>query len=140
MEEPRRPTALGPQPPATRPWIGAVVIDCVNLEPMRAFWQAALGYVPRDVPEPDGVVLMDPQGTGPNLSLFASAEEPLEPYRLHLDLYSSSPAAEVDRLVGLGATVRQPRRTGDDFVTLADPDGNVFDVVDKSGWRFGRRA
>lgn len=107
---------------------------------MIAFWQEALHYVPRDAPEEDGVVLMDPEGAGPNLTLARTDEAPLADYRLHLDLYSSDPRGEVDRLVHLGARVRLPEAEGRDYVTLADPDGNLFDVIDKRGWSFGRRA
>src|SRR5690349_9239529 len=103
---------------------------------MIAFWTEALQYVPRDPPEPDGVVLTDPAGHGPNLTLNLTSERPLKDYRLHLDLYASDPAREVERLVGLGATVLQPAEAGKDFVTLADPDGNPFDVIDKKGWTF----
>lgn len=121
-------------------WIGSMVFDCRDLERMIAFWQEALHYVPRDPPSPEGVVLHDPSGHGPNLSLYRTSEGPVEDYRLHLDLYSSDPGGEVDRLVRLGATVRRGPQEGSDFVTLADPDGNLFDVVDKRGWAFGRRA
>ncbi len=121
-------------------WIGAIVIDCTDLPRMMAFWRDALHYVPRDPPEEDSVVLMDPKGNGPNLSLNLTSEGPLEPYRLHLDLYSSDPEGEVERLLRIGATLKRPAKKGSDFVTLADPDGNLFDVVDKKGWRFGRRA
>lgn len=121
-------------------WIGSIVIDCSDLERMLAFWQAALNYVPRDPPEPDGVVLKDPRGVGPNVSLYRTDERPLTEYRLHLDLYSSDPLREVERLVQLGARVLAPSAVERDFVTLADPDGNPFDVIDKKGWRFGRRA
>lgn len=121
-------------------WIGSIVIDCTDLARMMAFWQEALRYVPRDPPGPDGVVLKDPAGVGPNLSLYRTPEGPLEDYRLHLDLYSSHPEQEVERLVGLGATLKQPAEEGADFVTLADPDGNVFDVIDKRGWPFGQRT
>ena len=51
---------------------------------------------------------------------------------MHLDLYTSDQAAEVERLLGLGAT-RYERDDGpdDDFVVLVDPDGNRFCVVGK---------
>jgi catechol 2,3-dioxygenase-like lactoylglutathione lyase family enzyme len=121
-------------------WVGSVVIDCSDLPRMIAFWQAALGYIPRDPPEPDGVVLTDPSGRGPNVSLNLTSEAPLTDYRIHLDLYSSRPEEEVQRLLGLGATVERSAKNGQDFVTLADPDGNLFDVIDKRGWSSGRRA
>lgn len=121
-------------------WIGSIVIDCSDLPKMIAFWQEALHYVARDPPEDDGVVLKDPAGIGPNLSLNRTSEGPLRDYRIHLDLYSSDPESEVTRLRGLGATVNSPAEPGHDFVTLADPDGNLFDVIDKHGWEFGRRS
>jgi hypothetical protein len=121
-------------------WVGSVVIDCARLDAMVSFWQEALRYVPRDPLDEDGVVLKDPRGEGPNLSLNRSGEPLPSDYRLHLDLYSSDPEREVERLVGLGAAVRETARPGRDFVTLADPDGNLFDVIDKKGWSFGRRA
>ena len=121
-------------------WIGSIVVDCRDLPRMIAFWQHALHYIPRDPPEPDGVVLMDPEGRGPNLSLNLSSEGPLDDYRLHLDLYSSAPEKEVERLLRLGATLKKAAQKGHDFVTLADPDGNLFDVIDKQDWAFGRRS
>ncbi|HEV2317580.1 MAG TPA: VOC family protein [Thermoplasmata archaeon] len=124
------------EPP--RLWIGAIVIDCNDFDGMVRFWGEALGYVPRDPPEDGSVVLMDPTGRGPNLALHRGAELPLEEYRLHLDLYSSAPEAETARLVRLGATVRSPLGPGTDFITLADPEGNLFDVIDKTSWSRGQ--
>jgi hypothetical protein len=121
-------------------WIGSIVIDCTNLERMISFWEKALDYVPRDAPEVDGVVLKDPMGVGPNLSLSLTTEQPPADYRLHLDLYSSQPEREVERLIQLGATLNRAAQPGHDFVTLADPDGNLFDVIDKKGWSNGQRA
>jgi Glyoxalase-like domain len=117
-------------------WIGSIVVDCTRLDEMIRFWTEALHYVPRDPPAPDGVVLKDPDGRGPNLNLCLSGEGPVEDYRLHLDLYATDPRAEVDRLLKLGATLKRPAEEGSDFVTLADPDGNLFDVIDKKGWSF----
>jgi catechol 2,3-dioxygenase-like lactoylglutathione lyase family enzyme len=121
-------------------WVGSIVVDCSDLARMIAFWQEALHYVPRDPPEPDGVVLKDPEGRGPNLSLNPTPEGPLEDYRIHLDLYSPAPKQEVERLLRLGATLKRPAEKGHDFVTLADPDGNLFDVIDKKGWSFGQHS
>ena len=49
--------------------------------------------------------------------------------QLHLDLYTKEQAAEVERLLGLGATlVRTNHDPEDDYVVLADPEGNPFCV------------
>ena len=115
--------------------VGSIVIRCVRFDELVAFWQAALGYVPRSPPRDGWVVLTDPTGARPNLSLDRVAEHELPPLgelsRVHLDLYTADQQAEVDRLLGLGAT-RYVREYGpdDDFVVLVDPDGNRFCVVD----------
>ena len=72
---------------------------------------------------------------GFNLALDVS-ESPVQKYpRVHLDLYAGDAvdqAAEIDRLVVLGATRvewdRYPENP--DFVVLADPEGNLFCVID----------
>jgi catechol 2,3-dioxygenase-like lactoylglutathione lyase family enzyme len=116
--------------------IGSIVVRCVRFDKLLAFWQAALGYVPREPPRDGWVVLTDPTGAGPNLSLDRVSEQDLPPQgelsRAHLDLYTSDQQAEVERLLGLGAT-RYEREQGpdDDFVVLVDPDGNRFCVVAK---------
>jgi hypothetical protein len=54
---------------------------------------------------------------------------------VHLDLYAQDQTAEVERLIGLGAT-RFPERdrpADADYVMLCDPDGNRFCVVDARG-------
>jgi hypothetical protein len=118
--------------------VGSIVVRCVRFDDLVAFWQAALGYVPRESPEDGWVVLTDPTGAGPNVALDRVAEDRLPELgdlsRVHLDLYTGDQAAEVERLLGLGAT-RYDRDYGpdDDFVVLVDPDGNRFCVIAKPG-------
>ena len=109
--------------------IGSVVIDVNDFAPMMAFWQAALRYVPVRPPTPGDpfVILKDPTGKGPNVSID---KMPPERGRLHLDLYTDDQEREVERLLRLGATRYRPREPGEDFVVLADPEGNLFCVVD----------
>jgi catechol 2,3-dioxygenase-like lactoylglutathione lyase family enzyme len=115
-------------------YVGSVVIDCNDFAAMYAFWTAALGYVPRDPPDDGWAVLRDPAGGHVNVSLQKVPEPRMGKNRVHLDLYTDNPAGEVERLLLLGA-VRYPRtpEPGEDFVALLDPEGNVFDVIDKSG-------
>jgi catechol 2,3-dioxygenase-like lactoylglutathione lyase family enzyme len=115
-------------------YVGSVVIDCNDFAAMYAFWTTALGYVPRDPPEEGWAVLRDPEGRRVNVSLQRVPELRAGKNRLHLDLYTDDQAGEVARLVELGAV--RSRRTpepGEDFVTLKDPEGNIFDVIDKPG-------
>jgi hypothetical protein len=114
-------------------------MECQEFTRMTAFWKAALGYEARRPPSEDWVVLHDPQGAGPNIALQKVPDGPREDYRFHFDLYSSAPGEEVQRLLGLGATMREPAQEGRDFVTLADPDGTPFDVISTYGFAFGQR-
>ena len=112
--------------------VGSVVIDCNDFPKMLAFWREALHYVPREEPEEGWVVLRDPEGRNTNVSLQRVPEHRSGKNRLHLDLYTIDREGEVERLVELGATIL-PRdaRPGEDFITLVDPEGNVFDVIQK---------
>ena len=111
--------------------IGSIVIRCYEFKKMLAFWQEALHYVPREPARGDWVVLRDPHGRGPNLSLDKYPEKRSgKRSRLHLDLYTNNQKAEVERLVELGARRYLWRyKATDDFVVLEDPDGNLFCVV-----------
>jgi catechol 2,3-dioxygenase-like lactoylglutathione lyase family enzyme len=114
--------------------IGSIVIRCYEFDKMLEFWQHALRYVPREPPTSGWVVLRDPQGKGPNLSLNRVSEKRSgKRSRLHLDLYTSNREREVERLISGGAR-RYPWRykPGSDFVVLEDPDGNLFCVVEKA--------
>ena len=122
--------------------IGSIVIRCYEFDRMLAFWQEALHYVPRDPVDNGWVVLRDPGGRGPNISL----EKVLQPFgpigetsRVHLDLYTDDQQGEVQRLIELGAS-RYPRRYSpdEDFIVLEDPDGNRFCVVQVTSNTLGR--
>ncbi len=112
--------------------VGSVVIDCNDFGGMAAFWQEVLRYVAREPAEEDWVVLCDPEGHGVNVSLQQVPEPRVGKNRLHLDLYTDDADGEVARLLAIGATLH-PRESGpgEDFVVLADPEGNLFDVIDK---------
>jgi hypothetical protein len=117
----------------TRPIsIGSIVIRVDDLPLQRAFWSAALDYVPRPGDEDDFALLRPRDGVGPNVSLDRVRSTVQVPPRIHLDLYARDQAAEVHRLIGLGATeVHWDKRPADaDYVILADPEGNRFCVID----------
>lgn len=113
--------------------LGSIVIRCNDFAGMLRFWCAALGYEPREPADDDGwVVLRDPHGPNVNISLQQVPEPRVDTNWIHLDLYTDDPEAEVERLLALGATARaRVAEPGEDFTVLADPDGNLFCVVDK---------
>jgi Glyoxalase-like domain len=116
--------------------IGSIVIDCREFDEMLAFWQEALHYVPREPAEDGWVVLKDPNGRDPNVSLNQVQEKSSERNRLHLDLYTEDREGEVERLLQVGAMLHpQTYDQDDDFRVLEDPDGNLFCVVQKDAGR-----
>jgi predicted enzyme related to lactoylglutathione lyase len=113
--------------------VGSIVLRVDDLQRQTEFWAAALDYVPRDDPSADDFTLLRPRdGVGPNVSLDRVHSTVQVPPRIHLDLYAEDQAAEVERLIALGATeVHWDKRPPDaDYVILADPEGNRFCVVD----------
>ena len=120
-----------------------VVFDCRHPASLARFWAAALdGYAVApydeaeldrlratgiDDPEDDPTVLVEPSsGGGPRLWFQLVPESKIVKNRVHLDLACADVGAEAERLAGLGARVlAAPGR----WVTMADPEGNEFDVT-----------
>jgi catechol 2,3-dioxygenase-like lactoylglutathione lyase family enzyme len=110
-------------------------LDVHDVDRMLAFWSAALGY------EVDGDHLRPPPGAepgSPTVWLQRTDEPKGAKLRGHVDLYvvaDGDVAAEVDRLVGLGATRADVGQSGaEGFEVLADPEGNEFCVLHRR-WR-----
>ncbi|TSB31754.1 VOC family protein [Streptomyces benahoarensis] len=115
--------------------VGSVVLGVSDVRRAAAFWGEALGYVPREEIEDDWVVLVPAAGHGVQVALGRSMTPVQERPRVHLDLYAgdaADQAAEVERLVGLGARRVAWDLAADDadFLVLADPEGNRFCVID----------
>jgi hypothetical protein len=96
------------------------------------FWAAATGY-PRRRDRAEEVLLAPADWSFPRFNFQRSATPPGVPGRVHLDLTAADMAAEVDRLVGLGATrlwtIDAAQSGTTTWTTMADPDGNQFCVV-----------
>ena len=110
--------------------LGQIVIDSVDAAGLAAFWSRLL-----DRPVLDGanqffaVVPPAQDGTFPALMFLAVPEPRQGKNRLHLDLVSPDRAAAVARATQLGARqVGEFDEYGTQWTTLADPEGNVFDI------------
>jgi len=107
--------------------LGSVVINCADLDAMTAFWSAALGLTPG--PPTEGGRFRVLGGERMNLSLQVADTPVTARDQMHLDLYTDDQATEVKRLLDLGARhVRNHHDAEDDYVVLADPEGNQFCV------------
>ena len=116
--------------------VASIVIRVRDLEGQIRFWTSALDYVVREPREETFVVLQPRQGQGVQVALDVHDSDRVLPPRMHLDLYAQDQRAEVDRLVGLGATeIPWPDRPDDaDYIVVEDPEGNRFCIVDAADW------
>ena len=116
-----------------------LAIDCADPGGLARFWCSVLGYEVQG--DDDGVVAigspMVPEGKNrpgpvpPVLTFAQVPESKTVKNRLHLDVSPAdrSQDEEIARLIGLGATVFNDNRPEFSWVTLADPEGNEFDIL-----------
>jgi predicted enzyme related to lactoylglutathione lyase len=111
-------------------------VTFMSRDPQRLadFWSAVVGYTQRH--ETEDEILLAPDDWGFPRFTFQRAEEPRShPGPVHLDLTADDMAAEVERLVGLGAVKRWTVDVAESGTTtwtvMLDPDGNDFCVVQR---------
>jgi catechol 2,3-dioxygenase-like lactoylglutathione lyase family enzyme len=118
-----------------------VTLDVIDTDRQARFWCDALGLVEVEREDADRWVVLGDAVTEqrriglqriPDLLPSASVIEGDRKDRQHLDLCCKPEefAAEVARLLGLGARELRPLRfeSYGAIATLADPEGNVFDL------------
>ena len=113
---------------------GWLAIDTQDPEALARFWIAALDWQRSDDPQADDdVEIIAPPDRADAIRrlLFLRVPEAKQvKNRLHLDLRPDDQAAEVERLLRIGATRADIGQSGDEtWVVLADPDGNEFCVL-----------
>jgi hypothetical protein len=120
-------------------FIRNVSFDCREAYALAQFWSEVVGQPvgPEFAPGDPEVVIEVPDG--PRLYFQAVAEAKAVKNRVHVCLQPGDRDrdAEVERLLTLGATLFDDRRTagGDGWVVLLDPDGNEFCVTRSVGER-----
>jgi predicted enzyme related to lactoylglutathione lyase len=114
--------------------INHITVDCADTYKLASFWSQVTGRPMHDDDNPGDpeAILLAPDGKGPNILFVAVPEGKSVKNRLHLDLMpvDRTRDEEVERLLGIGASVVGDHRTSDGkgWVTLADPEGNEFCV------------
>jgi predicted enzyme related to lactoylglutathione lyase len=101
--------------------------DAGDAAAVAAFWGEVLGRSVNDGATKESASLATREGTGDTPILFHGVpESKVVKNRLHLDLITDDFDTELARLRSLGATElsEQPNWT-----TLADPEGNEFDLI-----------
>ena len=106
-------------------FIANVAFDCGDPQALAAFWAAALDleteYTSTEVVR---LVARDRRGIR-RLVLWRVPEPKVAKSRVHVDLATKTPDDEVNRLVGLGATIVRRQAA---WIVMADPEGNEFCV------------
>lgn len=120
--------------------LSEIVVDSLDPPTLARFWADALcGYEVRPyddeeksrlaaiglTPKTDTWVAVD--GSGPTLWFQKTTERKTRRNRLHFDIYGAERAIEVERLKGLGATIRDECYG---YTVMLDPEGNEFCVQD----------
>jgi Glyoxalase-like domain len=114
-----------------------LVVDAVQPAPLARFWAAVLGW--EVAARKPGEVVVSPLGyrysdpVALPLVFVPAPEAKTGKNPIHLDLATESAghqAAEVERLLGLGAVCADIGQGSVPWTVLADPEGNEFCVLD----------
>ena len=107
-----------------------ITFDCADPEALAAFWAQTLDRSFGTRTE-DHTSLPPAAAGEPTLHFIKVPEGKTAKNRVHFDLGTSDLAAEVARLVGLGATpLTEHRESGYVWTVMHDPEGNEFCVVE----------
>ena len=107
-----------------------VSFDAHDARVAASFWAAALGRTVADGADDDNAAVdADPAIPGSRIGFHRVSENKTIKNRMHFDLITADFDAEISRLTGLGATRLNEINVGGHWATLADPEGNEFDVI-----------
>jgi len=116
--------------------ISELVLNCNDPELLARFWSEVLGYVELD--REDGYIEIGPPagfgGPQPTIILSPSSNPRTGRLPLHIDVnpVDREQAAELERLLALGARPADVGQTGDEnWHVLQDPEGNEFCLLRK---------
>jgi predicted enzyme related to lactoylglutathione lyase len=114
----------------TRNLLNTINIDvpAAVAEETVAFWSSALGATPLRTKMPQYTILQ--HAADPNRLVIQTVDD--GPGGVHFDVHTDDLAAEVERLVGIGATLvdDQWKDHPGSWVIMRDPAGNEFCLVD----------
>jgi hypothetical protein len=109
-----------------------VVVDSRDPKALGLWWRDALGWIV--VGEDDDVLEIAPSaGSHPTVLFGVVPERKSVKNRLHFDFVPDDQAAEVRRLLDMGATHADVGQHDVPWVVLADPEGNEFCVLAARG-------
>ncbi|QNE47116.1 VOC family protein [Glaciihabitans sp. INWT7] len=105
-----------------------IVVDCRDCVSLARWWRAATGW--QIVGEDSGAIeLAQAPGHTPTILFVEVSDLQRGKNRLHLDWVPDDQQAEVERLIGLGASRVEIGQGSTSWVVMADPEGNEFCVL-----------
>lgn len=112
----------------------AIAIDCVDAEGLARFWGGVLARPVDEGATEDFASVGAGSGSGAGWVFVKVPEPKATKNRVHVDLAATDLAAETARVIELGATqLAEREEDGARWMTLADPEGNEFDLVTVAG-------
>jgi catechol 2,3-dioxygenase-like lactoylglutathione lyase family enzyme len=102
-----------------------VVVDAEDPPRLARWWAEALGFVVVTEKD-DEAEIRRSRDELPALLFTLATDGKAGKNRLHLDLRPDDQAAEVERLVGMGARPVDIGQQNVSWIVLADPEGNEF--------------
>lgn len=110
--------------------IDLILIDCVDLDAMTAFWCSALDLEHVWTGPSGGHLLEAADESGHRLALMPATNAKTTKNRVHFDLRPDvDQRIEVRRLEGLGASRVDVGQIDTTWVVMTDPEGNEFCVL-----------
>jgi predicted enzyme related to lactoylglutathione lyase len=109
-----------------------VSFDAHDAAAVAHFWAAALGRTVADGADSDSAAI-EADGTDASavrIGFHRVPEGKSVKNRMHFDLISTDFDTEKDRLHALGATTLNEVKAGGHWATMADPEGNEFDLIE----------
>ena len=109
-----------------------LIVDCADPRRLADFWAAVLGWQRTGAyDDADAVEIGGPPGSGPTLLFLQVPEPKTVKNRLHIDVnpVGCDQEQEVARLLALGARRVDIGQGEQDWVVLADLEGNEFCVL-----------
>jgi predicted enzyme related to lactoylglutathione lyase len=109
-----------------------ITFDCADAARVADFWSSVLD---EDVdPGASADFATITSRTSASWMFLKVPEPKTVKNRVHIDLATADLAVELERLTGLGAThIADLDEGGTRWTTMADPEGNEFDVVQTTG-------
>ncbi|MEC5193064.1 hypothetical protein RCH17_003515 [Arthrobacter sp. MP_M7] len=105
-----------------------VVVDSARPAELGRWWANALGWVVTFEADDEFEIRSAPDRL-PGLVFVPVADSKVTKNRLHLDFRPENPAAEVERMVSLGARRVDVGQGEQPWTVLEDPEGNEFCIL-----------